>query len=284
MPPLSVSLGSVRVWLLDCGVFRYDGGLIFGAVPRASWERHYAPDDRHLVPIGLRPLLIRDGSDLILVNTGLPAEDPGIPFDPPGHKPVAQALAEMGVDPAEVSAVVLTHLHPDHVGGNLVGENEGVGLAYSNARYYVQRDEAAACAFPNERTRADYSPEHLATLAASGRLQVIAGTFHLTPHVRLVPARGHTAGHQVVRIEDEGLSALYLSDLAILPVQAERLAWISALDVEPMQTLESKREILGRAVEEHTLLLFEHEPDPARCAGYLERDGRRWRFRPQALV
>ncbi len=284
MPPLSLRVGSVRAWLLDCGVFRYDGGLIFGAVPRATWERHYAPNHQHLVPIGLRPLLIRDGSDVILVDTGLPADDPGIPFDPPGHTPVARALDDLGVAPEEVTAVVLTHLHPDHIGGNLTGKGEDAGLAYPNARYYVQRDEAAACAYPNERTRADYSPEHLATLAASGRLRVIAGAFRLTEHVSLAPARGHTAGHQVVRIDDEGSSALYLSDLAILPVQAERLAWISALDVEPMQTLESKREILGRAMEEGTLLLFTHEPDQARCAGYLERQGKRLRFRPQPLT
>jgi len=280
----SFSIGTVRGWLLDCGVFRYDGGLIFGAVPKASWSQYYPADEHNRVRIGLRPLLIQDGPHLILVNTGLPAEDPGIPFDPPGHRPVSRALAERGVSPEQVTAVVLTHLHPDHVGGNLITEDGEERLFFPDARCYVQRAEAAACAYPNERTRADYDPAHLAALAASGRLEVVAGTHPVSPHVRVEPAPGHTDGHQVVRIEDGGQSALYVSDLAIIPVQAERLAWISALDVAPMQTLESKREILGRAVEEGTLLLFEHEPDLQRCLGYLERQGKRWRYRPRPLT
>lgn len=283
MPDLAFTVGSVRAWLLDCGIFRYDGGLIFGAVPKSTWSAHYPPDEDNLVQVGLRPLLIQDGPHRTLVNTGLPPEDPGIPFDPPGHRPVSRALADLGVRAEQVSAVVLTHLHPDHIGGNLVTEDDTRRPAFPRARYLVQRAEAAACAYPNERTRADYSPEHLSALAASGGLDVLPGAHRVSPHVRLIPAPGHTDGHQVVRIEDGEETALYVSDLAIVPVQAERLAWISALDVEPMRTLESKRAILGQAVEAGTLLLFEHEPDPDRCAGYLEPSGKRWAFRPQPL-
>ncbi|NPV07360.1 MAG: MBL fold metallo-hydrolase [Anaerolineae bacterium] len=280
MPDIALRIGTVRAWLLDCGVFRYDGGLIFGAVPRATWERYYPPDADHLVPVGLRPLLIESGEGYVLVNTGLPPGDPGLPFDPPGYRPLEAALRELGVRGEEIVAVVLTHLHPDHTGGSLTSTDGALAPAFPAARYFVQREEAAAAAFPNERTRADYDPRQLQVLDESGALEVVAGTYRVNQHVWLVPAPGHTAGQQLVRIVSEGKSALYLSDLAIVPIQAERLAWISALDIAPMQSLESKRELLGRAVEEETLLLFEHEPDTSRSVGYLRPDGKRWRFEP----
>lgn len=284
MTDIALQIGSVRAWLLDCGVFRYDGGLIFGAVPRATWERYYQPNADHLVPIGLRPLLIEGTEGYVLVDTGLPAEDPGIPFDSPGHRPVPEALRDLGVSPEAITAVVLTHLHPDHIGSNFAPGHGRSVLAFPAAKYYVQREEAAAAAFPNERTRADYDPEHLRALGDTGALRVVAGTYRLDEHIWLVPAPGHTVGQQVVRIVSEGQSALYLSDLAIVPIQAERLAWISALDVAPMQSLESKREILGRAVEEESLILFEHEPDPNRSVGYLRPQAKRWRFEPVSVA
>ncbi|MGQ9554302.1 MAG: MBL fold metallo-hydrolase [Anaerolineae bacterium] len=280
MAHIELKVGDVHVWLLDCGAFRYDGGVIFGAVPKTSWQVYHLPDSENRISVGLRPLLIRQEDGFLLVNTALPEDDPGLPSDPPGFRPVRQALAEVGISPEEVAAVVLTHLHPDHIGGNLIVDEGQWRPAFPKARYLVQRAEAAAATFPNERTRADYDPTQLEALRQAGVLQLVNGRQRLSKAVQLLPAPGHTPGQQCVYIADGGESALYTTDLAIVPVQAERLTWISALDTHPMQSLESKRELLGRAVEEGTLLLFEHEPDDARCWGRLLPDNKRWRFLP----
>jgi len=280
MAHIELRVGGVEVWLLDCGAFRYDGGVIFGAVPKTSWQEYHAPDADNRISVGLRPLLIRQENGFLLVNTGLPEADAGVPFDPPGLEPIRQALAEVGVSPEEVTAVALTHLHPDHVGGNLVMDQGRLQPAFPRARYLVQRAEAAAASFPNERTRADYDPAQLEALRQAGVLEIVSGRQRLSKTVQLLPAPGHTPGQQCVHIADRGESALYTTDLAIVPVQAERLAWISALDTHPRQSLESKRDLLGRAVEEGTLLLFEHEPDDGRCLGRLLPNGKRWRFQP----
>jgi glyoxylase-like metal-dependent hydrolase (beta-lactamase superfamily II) len=284
MPDIVLRLGRLQAWLLDCGCFRYDGGVIFGAVPRTAWEQHYAPGADNQIVLGLRPLLIRDGEEWLLVNTGAPVGDPEFSMESPsgggvaGPTTCAAALARLGVRAEQVSAVVLTHLHPDHVAGNLERRGAGLAPAFARARYVVQRDEAAAAAYPNERTRADYELAQLRALEDAGVLQVVAGLMAVSPGVSLLPAPGHTPGHQCVRLASDGQLALYVSDLAILPVQAERLAWISALDTHPMTSLESKRELLGRACSEGSLLLFEHEPDAALAVGRLLPDGKRWHY------
>jgi len=275
MAHIELKVGRVRAVLLDCGAFRYDGGVIFGAVPKTSWEAQYPADAENRIAVALRPLLVMQDEGHFLVNTGLPEDDPALLCDPAGPKSVRRALSDVGVRPEEIAAVVLTHLHPDHVGGNLV---DGVRLAFPRAQYLAQRAEVAAAAYPNERTRADYDPDQVRVLERLGALRVVSGRLRLNNGVTIVPAPGHTPGHQCIRVADGATSALYVSDLAMVPVQAERLTWISALDTQPMRSLESKRELLGRAVEEESVLLFEHEPEEARAVGRLLPDGKRWRY------
>lgn len=271
-----LAVGGVALWLLDCGGFRYDGGVIFGAVPKAAWQRAYPADDANLVPFALRPLLVEGEDGLILVNAGLPEDGGGMAQATP--VPVVRALAEVGVGADDITAVVLTHLHSDHIGGSLTGETGGLEPAFLRARYLVQAAEVAAATFTNERTRADYVGEQVTALQRAGVLQPVRGTHRLSRAVRLAPAPGHTPGHQCLEVRDDGESAVYVSDLAVVPIQAERLAWISALDTHPMRSLESKREVLGRAVERRSLVLFEHEPDDARAVGRLVPAGKRWAF------
>jgi glyoxylase-like metal-dependent hydrolase (beta-lactamase superfamily II) len=275
MGNLNLHVGHCRAWLLDCGCFPYDGGALFGAVPKVAWGQHYAADDQNRVKVALRPLLIQDGDGWVLVDTGLPAGEP----DGEDLRPVAAAMAEAGVAPEAVTSVVLTHLHPDHVGGDFATDGD-LRPAFPNALFYAQREEAAAASFPNERTRADYDDRHVRRLERAGVLRTVSGTYRLSPHVTLLPSAGHTPGHQCVLLADGDAGALYVSDLAIFPVQAERLTWISALDTQPMVSLESKRELLGRAVAEGWQIVFEHEPDPLRAVGKLVPTGRRWRFIP----
>jgi glyoxylase-like metal-dependent hydrolase (beta-lactamase superfamily II) len=271
MANIPVRIGSVRAWLLDCGGFPYDGGVLFGAVPRAAWQSHYTPDSQHRVRVAARPLLVEAEAGYILVDTGLPHGEPG-------GRPVTEALGEVGVVAEDITAVVLTHLHPDHVGGNLTARKPEPVAAFPNALYHVQRDEVAAAAFPNERTRADYEDAGVDLLQGLGRLNVVVGRQRLDRWVTLLPAPGHTPGQQCVSIVDGDAGALYVTDLAIFPVQAERFAWISAIDTHPMRSLESKRALLGLAAELGWLLLFEHEPEQARAVGRLETHGRRWRY------
>jgi glyoxylase-like metal-dependent hydrolase (beta-lactamase superfamily II) len=222
--------------------------------------------------MSLNCLLIHSQGRTILVDTGyggkLPAKrrdilalerDPGLPA----------ALREVAVGAEDVDIVINTHLHSDHCGGNTTTTAGHLAATYPRAEYWIQRLEWADALFPDERTRGTYLAENLRPIEAQVRL--LSGDTQVTSEVRCMVTRGHTRAHQSVIIESEGQTAIYLADLAPFAVHLERLAWIPAYDVEPLETLETKRRLRRFALERDALLFFEH--DPSLVAGRLRPEG-----------
>ncbi|MDI7274930.1 MAG: MBL fold metallo-hydrolase [Anaerolineae bacterium] len=265
-------LGEVELHLVSDGCFWMDGGANYGLVPRTLWEQITPPDALNRIPMALNCLLIRSAGRTILVDTGygdkLPEKrrellslqrDPGLPG----------ALEPLGLRPADIDIVISTHLHADHCGGHTRLAGDLTVPTYPRAEYWVQRLEWAEALFPNERTRATYLAENLRPLEPVVRL--LDGDTRVTPEVRCLVTRGHTRAHQCVIIESAGRTAVFLGDLAPMAVHFERLAWIAANDVEPLETLETKRSMRRFALESGALLLFEH--DPRLPAGRARQDG-----------
>jgi glyoxylase-like metal-dependent hydrolase (beta-lactamase superfamily II) len=281
----SRTLGRLRFHCLDAGRIRLDGGAMFGVVPKPLWEKKIPPDERNRIPLALRCCLVEAPGALVLVDTGIGnkedekfrdiygVENAGAPTR------LEDAIREAGFAPEDVTLVVNTHLHFDHAGGNTVRGPDGrIRLAFPNARYVVQRREWAFAHLDNERTRASYLPDNFEPVHAAGRLELVEGELEIAPGVRLLPTPGHTPGHQSVLLESAGTRALYLADL--VPTTAHLpLPWIMGYDVEPLVTLETKRAVLRRAVEEDWLLLFEHDPEVP--WGRLRADGSRPQFDPE---
>ncbi len=257
----TITLGQTRLTLLRDGTFWMDGGGVFGLVPRVLWERVAPPDDLNRVEMALNCLLIEADGQRILVETGmggkLSEREAGF-FNLSREGGLVARLADLGLTPADIDLVVNTHLHSDHAGGNTALVDGAVVPTFPRARYCVQRREWAAASFPDERTRATYLPENLQPLAS--QLRLLNGDERLTPSVRCLVTRGHTLAHQSVLIESGGQRALFLGDLAPFTVHLERLAWITAFDTEPLETLETKRAIVRWAVEDDLLLIFDHDP------------------------
>ncbi len=265
-------LGEVRLEVISAGTFWMDGGAHFGLVPRPLWERVVTPDDLHRVPMAQNCLLIDSQGKRILVDTGLgdklsPKRRERFRLEGPG---LLEALESKGVAPKEVDIVVNTHLHADHCGGNTLIDEEGLlQPTFPRAAYWVQEEEWEAALHPNERTCATYLEENIAPL--EGRLHLLRGDTFLTSDVRCVITPGHTPSHQSVIIDSSGQKAIYLGDLAPWAINMERLAWVPAADVEPLESIETKRRIRQWALEEEALLIFEH--DPSIVAGYLRQGG-----------
>ena len=249
-----------------------DGGANFGLVPRVLWEQVSPPDALNRILMALNCLLIRSEGQTILVDTGygdkLPEKrrdilalerNPGLPL----------ALADLGVNAEDIDIVINTHLHADHCGGNTVAVAGRLEPTYPRAEYWIQRLEWADALFPNERTRATYLAENLQPI--EGHLRLLNGDTRVTSEVRCVVTRGHTRAHQSVVIESGGQTAIYLGDLAPFAVHLERLAWIAANDVEPQETLETKRRVRDLSLERDAVLLVEH--DPLVIAGRLRQAG-----------
>ncbi len=278
-------LGEVQLKIVSDGVFWLDGGAHFGIVPRVLWEPLITPDDQHRVPMGLNCLLIESAGKTILVDTGLGAKHSakqGSILSLEQGPGLVGALQKMGVEADQVDVVINTHLHHDHCGGNTTFNEHGQPVpTFPRAQYWIQRLEWADARYPNERTRATYLEENLVPLQEHGQLRLLYGDTPITEDVRCVVTRGHTRAHQSVVIQSQGRSAIYLGDLAPWKENIERLAWTPAGDVEPLETMETKRAIQQWALEREVLLIFEH--DPRITAGYLRGRGERFEVEPVDL-
>lgn len=268
-------LGDIELDIVSDGRWWQDAGAHFGLVPRVLWGPLVALDDRHRVPMALNCLLVRSPGSTILVDTGLGSKltDKSRDwFGIRGQKGLLEHLQELGVSREDVDIVINTHLHADHCGGNTVLNSHGQPEpTFPRAEYWIQRLEWADARYPNERTSKTYLPENLAPLEERGQLRLISGDTPVTDEVRCIVTPGHTRAHQSVVLRSGGQTAIYLGDLAPWKEYLERLAWTPAGDIAPLETIETKRAVRQRALEENALLLFEH--DPRITAGYLHRRG-----------
>jgi len=277
-----MQIGQIRVEILSDGTFWMDGGGSFGLVPRVLWEKVCPPDELNRVQMASRCLLIESQGQRILVNTGHGEKLTAVERErmrlerPEGG--LLEALARLGVAPEDMDIVVNTHLHADHCGGNTRQVEGRTVPTFPRAEYWIQRLELADASFPNERTRGSYSPENFRPLEESGQLHLLWGNTWVTPEVRCQVTPGHTRAHQSVVIESEGQKAIFLSDAAAMTVHLERLAWVPAYDLDPMQSIETKRALARWAVQERVLLIFEH--DPIHAMGHLREEDGRFRFEP----
>ena len=272
--------GSVELTLVSDGVYWEDGGGLFGLVPKALWEREMQPDERNRLPFENRCLLIQSDEQRILVDTGygdkMSDKERGF-ISLEGEGRLLRSLEQVGIGPLDIDMVIDTHLHGDHCGGNTRYEDGKVVSTFPWASYAGQRLELADATLPNERTRATYLEENWEPLAQNGQLRVLWGDTRLTNEVRVVVMPGHTRAHQCVVVESEGRTAIYLGDVASWPIHMERLAWVPAYDVEPLVSIETKRNLARWAVEKQALLIFDHHPTVA--AGFLHETERPDRFR-----
>ena len=275
-----MQFGDVALHTVSDGTYWADGGGLFGLVPKTLWERVMAPDDRNRLPFQMRSLLIESEDRRILVDTGygdkLPEKARGH-ISLMGEQRLVGSLSERGLEPGDIDLVINTHLHGDHCGGNTHYEGGVATPTFPNATYCVQRLELADAMFPNERTRATYLAENYEPLQRAGQLRILWGDTRLTDEVRVVVTPGHTRAHQCVVVESGGQTALFLGDMASWPIHMERLAWVPAYDVEPLVSIETKRNLARWAIEKQVLLVFEHHPEIV--AGYLHPTERADRFR-----
>jgi len=261
-------IGGLEVAVVSDGTFQYDAGAIFGVVPRVMWERVAGPlDEIHRMTLGLNCLLIRSEGRTVLVESGVG----GKPGDRDNASPAEEgtlltSLAALGVAPDDITDVVNTHLHSDHCGWNTTGgtsEADPLRPTFPNATYHIAATEWEDATHPNERTRATYLERNLAPI--EGHLRLMDGDGAETPitsEVRFLAAPGHTHGHGVVAIRSNGEWGVFTGDLAQHRVQLERTAWVSGLDVLPLVSMETKKMLMDRCIDEQALVLVSHVAYP----------------------
>jgi glyoxylase-like metal-dependent hydrolase (beta-lactamase superfamily II) len=276
-----LTIGDAKLTMLNGGNFRLDGGAMHGVVPKTLWSKLVSCDALNRCEYATRCLLIEAGGKRVLVETGNGDKFPaklkdiyGIDHD----RAIADALREVGLRTDDIDFVVMTHMHFDHSGGTTrATASGGYEPVFKRARHVVQRKEWKDAVKPHDRNRASYLQENVTPLAEGGgeRLWLVDGETEIVPGVRVVPTPGHTAGHQSVLIgaPDAGApKALFLGDVVPTAVHV-KLPWVMGYDLDPARTVETKRELFTRAVQEDWLLVWGHDKDNAGGRLGIDKDG-----------
>jgi glyoxylase-like metal-dependent hydrolase (beta-lactamase superfamily II) len=265
-------VGEVEVLCLSDATVDYPWPLeeLFPGVPDEAWEpfRRRYPGAFGAPTVwrsSYRCFLVRSERETLLFDTGMGPEGSPLAgvFGTPGR--LQDELAEADVAAEDVDVVVLSHLHPDHVGGTLRREGGVPQLAFPRARYLVPESDWRAFHRPEVQRHFPFSfvPETITPLETLGALDLFAGDRRVTREVTLAAAPGHTPGHVTARIDSGGEHAMLVFDALIHPAQVTEPDWCSMFDMDPDQDRRTRRRLLGELEAQDELFAASHFPYPS---------------------
>jgi glyoxylase-like metal-dependent hydrolase (beta-lactamase superfamily II) len=243
--------------------FKMDGGACFGVVPKSIWSKQIPCDNQNLINLSSRCLLVDSGNRKILFDTGLgnKQNDKFFShyhlFDRIG---IEQALERNGYKADQITDVVFTHLHFDHVGGAVKwnGPKESPIPVFSNATYYCSKAQWDHALNSNPREQASYFGENYLSLFDQGRLEFIHEDSLFCPEIEFEIKNGHTIGQIIPIIHFENSKVVFTADF-IATLLNIPLAYVPSFDIDPVLSMKEKQEFLSRAVKENYILFFEHD-------------------------
>jgi glyoxylase-like metal-dependent hydrolase (beta-lactamase superfamily II) len=266
----------MKLYSINTGYFKLDGGAMFGVVPKTIWNKINPADENNLCRWALRCLLIEDGNRLILVDNGIGDKQDAKFFSYyylHGDDTLDKSLAKYGFHRDDITDVFLTHLHFDHCGGSISREGDKLLPAFKNAVYWSNLQHWSWAVNPNEREKASFLKENILPMEESGRLKFIEvseaenrrlGETVFTENISLRFVHGHTQAMMLPQVKYNNRTVVYMADL--LPSAGHiPLPYIMGYDMFPLTTLEEKKMFLKEALENDYILFFEHDPQHECC-------------------
>jgi glyoxylase-like metal-dependent hydrolase (beta-lactamase superfamily II) len=261
----SFRLGRFDATIISAGTFALDGGAMFGIIPKPLWEKKIPPDEQNRIPMATNCLLLQDGKQTVLIDCGMGtkwADKQAAQFKV--ETTLEQNLQAVGVAPADITDLVLTHLHFDHAGGvTSLGAGGALRLVFDNARVHVGRRNWEWAHDPNERDRGSYRADSFSPLAGSARdrlvlIDDVQKEAEILPGMRAFFCEGHTTGQMLPLVGDGDQRLLYGADM--IPTRAHvRMPWIMGYDLRPIELLDEKRRLLTLCAQDGVALLYEHD-------------------------
>lgn len=260
----------MKLYSINTGYFKLDGGAMFGVVPKSIWNKINPADENNLCNWALRCLLIEDDNRLILVDNGIGNKQDKKFFSYyylHGEETLDSSLAEYGFHRDDITDAFLTHLHFDHCGGSIIRENEKLLPAFKNATYWCNADHWNTAVNPNDREKASFLKENILPIQESGRLKFLdvpaaAKSGELADFTSAIKVRfvyGHTDAMMLPQVNYKGRTIVYMADL--MPSQGHiPIPYVMAYDMFPLTTLNEKKAFLQDALQNDFILFFEHDP------------------------
>lgn len=254
----------MKIYPLNTGYFKLDGGAMFGVVPKSIWNKTNPSDENNLCNWALRCMLIEDGKRLILVDNGVGDKQEEKFFKHyylSGEHNLEKSLNKLGFTSSDVSDVFLTHLHFDHCGGSIKYNSDRTKLspAFKNATYWSNAQHWKCATEPNPREKASFLKDNILPIAESGQLKFVEREGVLFDHFSVLFFNGHTEAMMLPVVDYKGKKVVFMADL--LPsVGHIPLPYVMAYDTRPLVTMDEKAKFLKDAVEQEYVLFFEHDP------------------------
>lgn len=255
-----MQFGDFDIRVISGGRMWFDGGTLFGVVPKVLWEKGCAANEQNRVELDTNCLIVRGPDGIGLVETGYgsktsPRDRENFGLDE-GNTLLAN-LARVGVEPDDVRWVALTHLHFDHAGGCTVRGDDGLRPTFSRARHFIQQDEWNDATSDLPELAGTYFRDDFEPLATAGLVGLVNGDAAPAPGITVRRTGGHSRGHQIVYLRSGSRTAVYLGDLCPTPAHLKTF-WCTAYDQFPRTVRRIKCQILDEAVDKRWLVIFGH--------------------------
>ena len=246
---------------ISAGSFHCDGGALFSAIPKLLWNKVYPADENNFTKLALRCLLVEQGDQKVLIETGIGNHFSEKYLKNNGVKPgnhLEESLIKNGLLPEDITDVLLTHLHWDHASGAIKNETGKIKLTFPKANYWCSKSQWEHSKISNPREKAAYHTEVLNFLNNSTKLNLVEKECELFQNIEVRFFDGHTPGQIIPFIHFENKTIVYTSDL--IPTAANiPLLWLASYDLFPVKTMEEKELFLYEAAEKDYVLFFEHD-------------------------
>jgi len=259
----------MKLYTIDTGFFKLDGGAMFGVVPKSIWQKLNPADENNMCTWAMRCLLVEYHNRLILIDTGIGNKQNEKFFSfyyLHGDDSLEKSLNKHGFTYTDITDVFLTHLHFDHCGGAISFERskEYYYPTFPNATYWSHSKHWDWAIHPNAREKASFLKENILPIQESGQLKFVDKDTYDLPF-EYIDVYGHTEAMILPVVEYKGTKVIYLADL--IPSHGHiPIPYVMAYDVRPLETLKEKEQVLERAFQENWLLFFEHDPKIELCS------------------
>lgn len=253
----------MKLHSIDTGLFKLDGGAMFGVVPKAIWQKTNPADDNNMCTWAMRCLLIEDSKRLILVDNGIGDKQDAKFFSHyylHGEASLLGSLKKVGFSPDDVTDVFLTHLHFDHCGGGVkYNAQGGLDMVFKNAKYWSNTDHWLWATQPNPREKASFIKENILPMQESGHLNFIdlraSSPFN---NIDIITVDGHTDKMMLPKIKYKDKTIVFAADL--LPSAGHiPLPYVMGYDTRPLLTMTEKEQFLNEAADNGYIIMFEHD-------------------------
>lgn len=280
-----MKIGKYDLYSVETSEFGLDGGAMFGIIPKPVWEKKVSADELNRVNMVTRSLLLVSDEKKILIDTGN-----GTKWEEKYKQiydintdqyNIEKSLGKYGFSSEQITDVICTHMHFDHIGGNTKIKSGEVVPTFPNAKYWISEENWKLANHPSQKDAGSFIEHDWKVLAENQMIEIIDGREPFIEGVETIVTHGHTPGLLHPIVSDGSNKLFYGAD--IFPMVAHiPIPWVMAYDVQPVVTMEEKQKLLQKMEREDWILFFEHDPHVQACT--VHKDGKHYKLNKRIQI